>query len=272
MKITCNRRDDILKRKAEYEADYNSRKARHDEQQDAYYRAERDVAELVESEVRSRLDAFRALQFDIRADRGRWGSGGMMIRIQCNENNKFDDDVALSWSYNVEMGKEGNVTKESSSWSGLKATTEAQMESLVQTVEALKYLNSVDWSVVLNKQMPKYKDYVTESDPQYDKDKPNFERELFEADLEEAIGANAIVKGKAGEPSGFRNGIEIYYMIHKETPAQYAVSEALGYRVDAIIAEQGKEAGIASVRDGYQYRIKKDKFAELVSNPIQIIK
>lgn len=271
MKITCNRRDDIIKRRDEYEADYNARKARHEEKREAFYKAERDATSLIEEEVGAQLSTYRALQFDIHASRGRWGSDGMMIRIQCNENTKFNDNVALSWSYNVEVDKDGNITKESSSWSGLKATTPEQMESLVQTVEALKYLNSVDWQTVLNKEMPKYDDYFTEPSPSR-KDRPNFEKELFEADLEDAVGANVIVKGVAGPSSGFRQGVQLYFMIHKETPAQYVVSEEWGSKVDQVIAEQGKEAGIELVRNGYQYRIKKDNFQNLLSNPIEMIK
>lgn len=271
MKITCNRRDDIIKRRDEYEADYNAKQERYEAQREAFYRAERDVTSLVEEEVGAQLRTYPALQFNIHASRGRWGSGGMSIRIQCNENNKFDDNVALSWSYDVELNKAGEVTKESSSWSGLKATTPEQMESLVQTVEALKYLNSVDWATVLNKKLPEYDDYFKEPSPSR-RDRPNFERELFEADLEEAVGQPVIVKGNAGPSSGFREGVQLYYMIHKETPAQYVVSEAWGAKVDQIIAEEGKDAAIAHVKDAYQYRIKKDNFQKLVSNPIEMIK
>lgn len=271
MKITCNRRDDIIKRRDEYEADYNARKQKHDEQYEQYRRAEYDVLHLVEEEVGAQLASFRSLQFDIRANRGRWGSGGMSIYILCNENTKFSDDVALAWRYEVELDKAGDVTKESSSWSGLKATTEAQMQSLIETVEALKYLNSVDWATVLNKELPKYDDYVTEHEPSR-RERPNFERELFEADLAEAVGTDAIVKGKAGPSSGYRQGVTIYYMIHKETPAQYAVSEYWGGQVDETLANEGKEAAINLVKNGYQYRIKKETLEQLISSPIEIIK
>lgn len=271
MKILSNKRDDILKRRDEYEADYKAKQERYEVQKDAFYRAEHDVTSLVEEEVGAQLRTYSALQFDIHVSRGRWSSGGMMIRIQCNENTKFEDNVALCWSYNVEVNKAGEVTKESSSWSGLKATTPEQMESLVQTVEALKYLNSVDWATVLNKELPEYDDYFKEPSPTRI-NRPNFERELFEADLEEAVGQPVLVKGEAGPSSGFREGVEIYYIIHRETPAQYVVSEAWGSKVDQIIAEEGKDAAIEYVRSSYQYRIKKDNFQKLVSDPIQLIK
>ena len=271
MKITCNSRDDILKRREQYEADYAAWQERYNAQSDAFSAAERDVTSLIEQEVGAQLSHYSALQFDIRVQRGRYGSGGLSIYILCNENNKFDDNVALSWRYEVELNKKGELTKESSSWSGLKATTPEQMESLVQTVEALKYLNSVDWATVLDKKMPEYDEYITERMPSR-RDRPNFEKELFEADLEEAVGQPVIVKGKAGPSSGFREGVQLYYMIHKETPAQYVVSESWSDKVDQIIAEAGKDAAIAHVKDAYQYRIKKDNFQKLVSNPIEMIK
>lgn len=271
MKITCNRRDDIIKRRDEYEARFNESKERYEAQYSDYRKARNDVTSLIEEEIKAQLNRFSALDFGITAMEGRWGTGGIEVSIQCNQNTKFNDDVALAWNYGVQLTKDGEVIKESSSWSGLKATTSAQLESLTQTLEALKYLNSVDWSKALNRDMPKYDDYVTDKMPTRT-DRPDFESELFEADIEEAVGAPVLIKGFAGPSSGFRQGVEVYYMIHKETPTQYLVSEAWAPRVDSIIDEEGKEAGMDKVREGNEYRIKKSNFRNLVKNPLTLIK
>lgn len=270
MKITASKRDDILKRKAEYEADYAARESRYNAQKDAYYAAEDSITDSIEAEVMSQLKQFDLLEFQVSAGRN-YRNCGVRIRILCNENTKFKDTVALAWSYNVSLNEEGQVLKESSSWSGLKATTVEQMESLVQTVEALKYLNSVDWAVVLNKDLSKLKDYITEDNPAYDRNKPNFDRELLEADVEDLIGEPVLVKGLASPASGYRSGVPVYYMIHKATPKQYEVSSVWVDSIDDIIQQSGKSAGIQIVKDSSMYRISKDKLFDLLKTPIETI-
>lgn len=267
MKITCNRRDDVIKRRDEYEADYNAKQKRYAAQREAFYRAERDVTSLVEEELGAQLRTYPALQFDIHASRGRWGSGGISIRIQCNENNKFDDNVALSWSYDVELDKAGEVTKESSSWSGLKATTPEQMESLVQTVEALKYLNSVDWATVLNKQLPEYDDYFKEPSPSR-RNRPNFEQELVEADLEDAVGTDKLVIGKATNATGFRG--KGYYLLLKETPSQYVTIFIPDYYLSNMLSNNTLDNVISSVKENWSScRILKNKVTEIFGKEVQ---
>lgn len=267
MKITCNRRDDVIKRRDEYEADYAAKQERYESQRQAFYKAEQDVTSLIEEEVGAQLNRFSALNFDIRASRGRWGSGGMGIRIQCNENNKFDEDSALSWSLDVELDKNGKVTKESSSWSGLKATTPAQLESLSQTLEALKYLNSVQWDVVLNKEMPNYDDYFTEPSPSR-RDRPNFEQELVEADLEDAVGTNKLVRGKATNATGYRG--EGYYLLLKETPTQYVTIFIPDYYLSNMLSRDTLDNVISSVKDNWSScRILKSKLTEIFGKEIQ---
>lgn len=270
MKITASKRDDILKRKAEYEADYAARESRYNAQKAAYYSAENSITDLVEAEVMSQLKHFDLLEFLVSAERN-YRNDGVKIRIQCNESAMFKDTVALAWSYNVALSKDGQVIKESSSWSGLKATTVEQMESLVQTVEALKYLNSVDWAVVLDKKLPEFDDYVTEDNPAYDRNKPNFDRELMEADVEDLIGEPVLVKGLASPASGYRSGVPVYYMIHKATPKQYEVSSVWVDHIDDIIQQSGKSAGIQRVKDSSMYRISKDKLFDLLETPIETI-
>lgn len=267
LKIQASKRDDILKQKAEYEADRDARKARYEEQEARFYQAEYDVTSLIEEEVMHQLDKFKALQFDVRVSRGMWGNGGLSIRIECNENNKFDDDVALSWNYNVNLTKDGEVQKESSSWSGLKATTEAQLESLTQTLEALKYLNKVDWATVLNKEMPKYKDYITEDDPTYDRDKPNFDQMLLEADLEDVVGTDTLVKGEATPSTGYRG--QGYYLILKETPAQYVAIFIPDYYFYNLLENMTSDQLISSVKNNWKpIRIPKNKVIEIFGKEV----
>lgn len=269
MNITCNRRDEILKQKAEWEAERDAAQAKHDEEEQSFYQAEYEVTSVVKDELEHQLSKFRALQFDVSVQRGGYRKKGLHVRVECNEHNKFDDDVALSWNYNAELDKDGNVLKETSSWSGLKATTTSQMESLTQTLEALKYLNSVDWSVVLDKEMPKYKDYFTQDMSKFYREQPNFDKMLMEADIEENIGKDVLLVGAGSiNQRGYPIG-KAYYMILKETPSQYEIVKIPGYSLDdddvdiKSIVEKNKK---------YSYRVRKDKLIELLNKPIETMK
>ena len=268
MKITCNRRDDILKQKSEYEAKRAERQARYDEQSKRFYQAENDITSMVEDEIKHQLSRFKALNFYVSVDRGRWRTPGLRVRVECNEDEKFNDNVALAWNYNANLNEDGEVEKETSSWSGLKATTADQLESLTETLEALKYLNSVDWATVLNKEMPKYKDYITEEDPRFDSDKPDFDRMLMEADIEECIGKDVLLKGYASiNQRGYGLGTA-YYMILKETPSQYQVVKIPGY---AVNNEEYNLKDVVEQSKNYSERMRKDKLIQLLNNPIETL-
>lgn len=267
MKITCNRRDEILKQKAEWEAERDARQAKYDEQEQRFRQAEYDVTSVVENEIKSQLSKFTALQFDVRVDRARFGGEGLYIRVVCNENNKFSEDSALSWSYQASF-EDGQVKKETSSWSGLQATTEKQMESLTQTLEAIRYLNSVDWSSLLNKEMPNYKDYFTETNPSFDRNEPDFDKMLMEADIEECIGKDILIKGTNSIDSrGYFRGTA-YYMILKETPTQYLVAKIPGYIVDS---DEYDTKTYVEKNKGYADRVKKENLIRLLNQPIETV-
>ena len=194
MRITASKREDILRRKSEYEANRAASRAKFEEQFNAYSTAEDNIFEAVKSNVMQLLKGFDLLEFDVSVDRRFRSHLGVSIR--CNDRKHSDPNSSLTWSYDVILTKDGEVQKETSSWSGLQATTESQLASLTQTLEALKQLNKIDWATLLNVTLPKYSDYVTEPFAEYDRNAPDFDRELIEADIEEAIGTNVLIKGQ----------------------------------------------------------------------------
>lgn len=268
MKITCTKREDIIKQREAYEADRAARQARHDEQERKYDEAEDAITSAVANEIKSQLSKYSVLHFDVEVDRNNWRLPGLRIRVLCNERNLFDDDTALAWNYDVKLDESGNVNKESSSWSGLKATTKAQLESLTQTLDALKYLNSVDWATLLNKELPKYADYVTESDPRYDRDVPNFDYMLMEADIEECIGKDILLKGYSSIDQQGHEAGSAYYMILKETPSQYQVVRIPGY----VVNNEGYDLkDVVKRGKNYPERMRKDKLIQLLNQPIETL-
>lgn len=228
MKITANKRDDILRRKAEYEEkkaafdqDMNDRRSR-------LRKAEQDIMDPVKKKLEDALSHYSALQFDVRVERD-WkysfkstekeNPDTLAVRIQCNENNKFSEDVALSWEYNAKIGKDGEVIRETGSWSGLKAATEAQMKSLRQTVAALEYLNDLDWKSLIDVAMPTYQDYY--GDAPKEPEKEDFDSELMYADLEEIIGQDKVVEVENwGETCPYR-GARLWLKLTGQTASQY---------------------------------------------------
>lgn len=260
MKILAGRREDILRRKADYEARLEEYNKKSKEQSDRFRKAEQDVLEPVRSEVLDRLSKYSALSFDVRAKRN-WSSRGrgegIEVRVECDEHRKFEDDSALSWDYTVSLNADGEVTSETGSWSGLKATTKEQLTSLRQTVDALEELNNMDWKSLLDKTMPDYKDYY---DPDLRKpDREDFEEELKAADLEELVGQNKFIEVEPFESSGYRG--PIYLKLIRETPSQYEVMIAPQYVVD-----EGRLAEFNESHSKYTQRVRKSSVKPKIRN------
>lgn len=272
MKITCSKRDDILKRKEAYEKDYNERKARHDEQYNSYKRAVQNVFSGVERAV---TEAIGESTEDIEVYVSHHGLNEISCNIKGNNRDIFNKGKALSWTYTARISEAGEVTKETSSWSGLQATTPEQLDSLRETLRILEIINSLDWATILSVEMPDWKAMVTESDPNYDRDKPDFDRELMEADIEEAIGANKLIKCVGGSKN-YRG--EIYAGIVSETPSMYTIFDfpvryaqpnsdgTYGWKNHATLRD------LVAEQQGYAYRVKKDNFINnMVERPLEII-
>ena len=195
-RITASKRDEVLQRKAQYDADLKAYNRRQAESRKNMRAAEDDIIEPLKQYFDMEFADLDALTFEYRIESDWLGHGeaeGIRVHIQCNEHNKFAKDVALAWSYDVRLNsKTGEVVKESSSWSGLSATTPEQMRSLEQTVEALKILNSMDWKAIMSVRMPKYSDFYDFSDK--GPERMNFRQELSDATITDAIGTNTWVK------------------------------------------------------------------------------
>lgn len=193
MKILAGRREEVLRRKEEYDKQmdaYNEDMARRGmkKRQD-----EDNIMAPLRDKLESDLSKFNLLNFDIDLRRGyNFGHGDretdnyIEVNIRCNEFNKSDEKVALSWSYEVGLDKEGNVENETSSWSGLKATTADQLESLKQTVQALEFLNNIDWEEAIRVTFPDWKTYYEDAPKQ--PERFDHAQELAIATLEDVLG------------------------------------------------------------------------------------
>lgn len=272
MKITASRKDEILQRKAKYEEDLAAYNARHDESDRRYTAALNDVMNPVQQYLERKLSRYSALQFDVRVNTNyKFGRGteGLRVDINCNDRVKFEDTVALAWSFAVELDSDGNVLKSTSSWSGLKATTEEQLTSLRQTLAALEWLNDADWSEILDKTLPNFYDYYDRNDKRPERE--DFDQQLKEAEIEEMIGENkAILVTNWGESCPYRVG-QVYVQILGETPSQYRISCVPSYRYFNRSDDDAKQKAIESFATGNGYECRVRKSSIHVVDPIDTI-
>lgn len=262
MKITCTKRDDILKRKSEYEADRASRQSKYDAQYRKYLEEDGRREEKIRNDV---IGAIGETSLDLTVDViGRF-EHKYEIRVS-DEDDKFNEDKALSWDWKVYLDKNGDVKKESSSWSGMNAVTAKNLSNLKEIVRVLEILNNIDFKMLLEDiRPPRYQDYVTENNPKYET-APDFDRELMEADIEDCIGTR---KGILGTGSKFYRG-NVYHFIQRETPSSYNMWDIPAYYVeknDGSLSDLFEKYNDA----GSNYNMRKDKFFETIEKPIKIV-
>jgi len=202
MKITASRRDDIERRRAEYDAETAKYNAIVEEGKENYRQASRAQRSAIEKEV-SELIGATSLPLEIRADEtyvkgGKGFQMGWKVLVRANESTKFDDNTALAWSWEVELDADGNLLKDSSSWSGLKACTPAQIADLEESVRVIKLLNDIDWNTVLDKAVLDYEDFLDKEASAKLADRkaarPDFEKEILNDELEDMLGGNVAIK------------------------------------------------------------------------------
>lgn len=198
MKITkilaASRREDLIKQRDEYDAETKKYADRVSEGEKNLSSKLKEQRVDMEKKI-SDLIGSTSLDLEIYADP--WGSftnEGWSVRVKANDRNKFDDNVALSWSWEAKLGSKGEVDKESGSWSGLKAITPEQIADLEESVRVIKILNNMNWEEVLNSPKAKFEDYVPEdaqkAASERRRNRPDFEKDIEEAEIEEAVGGN----------------------------------------------------------------------------------
>lgn len=292
--VAARNRDEIIRRRDEYQSDYEAKKKQHDEEYSNYQRAQHTVLAGVENIVRDMLKNVSAkLNLEIYAEED-WNytsdTTGVKISVKSNEHDVHNKDKALSWNWSVKLNNDGDIVKDSGSWSGLNAVTEENLESLRLSVEALEILNHADWHTILKVELPKWEEYVKTKVPT--NKAAEFRQELEEADLEEAIENRSFIKGLKNSGRMYRG--DVYYLILSQSPKQYKVVECPTSYVDTMkagepigLTEKGfittnpesivnqftKLSEIANYCADrlYSYGLRKDNFMNAIAHPIEII-
>lgn len=219
--VEAGRREDIIKQRDEWDAAHAQAEEQQKEEDRRFREAQDAVMEPIKQEIEQGMAKFDRLNTRVDVDT-RWGGRNrgetIAVRIKVNEWEQSHDSVSLAWGMDIRVDPgDGSIVRETNSWSGLKATTAEQLEDLRQTLDALEYLNSIDWATLLNKKLPDYADFYKTYVPS---DRPNFEQQLQELDLQELVGSNKALLCQNWESSGFR-GSQVWVQLIRETPSGY---------------------------------------------------
>lgn len=185
------RRREIDQQAQKYNAERDIKKNEYDAQMDNYMRVVRNI----EDNARSNLEQVLPYSdlIDIRVSRDYDWRGGMpYLSVKISYDLNKTKNQSLAWSYSVGLDSDGNIKKESNSWSGLNAVTQEQLDDLEKSIEILKKLNIIDWKSILKTDVPSVKDYVTTKTLP----KKDFTFEQFNADLEDFVGQDVIFISK----------------------------------------------------------------------------
>lgn len=238
-----NADNDIRTKKAQYDEDYgNWRKAIY------------EVANSIKDEIAEAIgEVSIPLEIDVKPG---FMSKGYEVTIRNSDNPH--DDQALNWNWSASINKQGEIKKESGSWSGLTAISAENIDNLKESVRVLEILNSMDFVKILSRAMPKDSDYITHEYPTNDdiQRKNALTAELFEAEINEVMENGNWIKLKDGQGKYYRR--DAYIRILSESPKMYKVAEEFGDRISPESA-------------GYDYSIRKEKLESIIQKPFDIL-
>lgn len=258
---------DIKRRQDEFESEFNSKKETYDKKYNEYRSARDAAADEITQEIRrySKLDSFSTLKDDVRIIAEPDWDDGFNIIIR-DEDHTNDKNKALSWHFSVKLDDEGNVKKDSGSWSGLNVTTPETIQNLREIAEYLNVISNLDWSVILRRPIPKYMDYMKNVDnPAYTMKRPNFEQEKLKVEIDSLVGSSKAILGDNYDGS-FYTGSKVYYLIKSGSSSQYTVA-FLPESIDSN--PRWKDQAIEDTK--YTKRISIDKLIKLIDKPIKTI-
>lgn len=266
MKIYASRADDLKAKRSALIDEIRENNAKSRAEEEAYDKAEDELFDPIIDAVKKMFSNYPSLDAEVK---GQFSFGSKAtIKIYVNERNLHDDSSALAWNYQISLDPNtGEVSKESGSWSGLKATTEEQLDSLRQTLSALEDLQKMDWTRLLNVKRPKYSDFVKTGRRNESQEVGQLDSEILEAEIEDIMGQNVAVKtgnfpGSVTGATRDRNEKRGYFYItfDRETPSQYQITEYR--RTDGDNGDFSK---------GYTHRVKKSSVLKGIFVPLETV-
>lgn len=251
--IRETRRDDIIKSRDEWDKQFELDNAAYDSQWDDYNDAEYQICEKVKNEILKSLGGLRddRLKIDVSLT-SHFGNANVRFRFGA----PFDKVTSLCWDATISIDKDGQVKKETGSYSGLEAYTPELIKDLKKSTNIIECIMDMDWETILGnaqKDKPKYDDYIKTTRPSR-KDRPDFETQLIQTSIEDIIGTTTLISCSAPPSSNYRAGTCGVCQIVGETPQTYRVRFVTNYN----LAEIKKD--ISKLNDLDICGVKKDTF------------
>lgn len=253
--IRCARPVADVKRELEQvDNDIRTKKAQYDEEASKWRDAIYEVANSIKEEIAEDIgEVSIPLEIDVKPG---FMSKGYEVTIRNSDNPH--DDQALNWNWNASIDEQGEVKKESGSWSGLTAISAENIDNLKESVRVLEILNNMDFSKILSRSMPEASDYIMHGYPTKDdmQRKDELTTELFESEMNEIMESGNWIKLKDGQGKYYRR--DAYIRILSESPKMYKVAEEFGSRISPESA-------------GYDYNIRKEKLESIIQKPFDVL-
>lgn len=259
------RRREIDQQAQKYNVERDAKKNEYDAQMGNYRRVVRNI----EDNVRSNLEQVLPYSdlIDIRVSRDySWSSGEPYLSVKISYDLNKTKNQSLAWSYSVGLDRDGNIKKESNSWSGLNAVTQEQLDDLEKSIEILKKLNIIDWESIVKTDVPSVVDYVTTKTlPEKD-----FTFEQFNADLEDFVGQDVIFISKYLKSEnyyGSRYGYIIKRLTNKRVEYVPIYDPIVRLKNNKDYTNYIKEQS----QEGYTETMSKEKLLKALGNDYTII-
>lgn len=253
--IRCARPVADVKRELEQvDNDIRTKKAQYDEESSKWRDAIYEVANSIKEEIAEDIgEVSIPLEIDVRPG---FLSHGYEVTIKNSDNPH--DDQALNWNWNATIDEQGEVKKESGSWSGLTAISAENIDNLKESVRVLEILNNMDFSKILSRTVPDASDYILHGYPTKDdtQRKDELTKELFESEMNEVMESGNWIKLKDGQGKYYQR--DAYIRILSESPKMYKVAEEF-------------RSKISSESAGYDYNIRKEKLKSIIQEPFDIL-
>lgn len=192
MKIMCDRLSDLIEKRNELINRYDQQLETNTIQDRKYQDAKEAVLAPIQQYLDHELSKFDLIKFNTYIHYSEANNTAECIIT--NKVGGYTNKIALIWTINIVVDiQTGEVKKESNSWHGLQACTSDQIEYLQQCVDAIKFINNLDWFELFNRQYPNYSDYFGQLE---DIDIHQYDNEIFKEELKRFQESRTLLRGK----------------------------------------------------------------------------
>lgn len=252
-------RSEILARMKAYDEDRDARKA-------AYYRECNEYGKkLLTASNSIYRSILLGLGLHVHTDKLRVhirNVSNYSTTVEVRYTNSQDEEVALAWKMTITYHSRTNETEISTgSLSSLSCNSKELVADLNTSAEILYRLNDMNWQeVIVNAtDIIPCKSDIIKTEYNEDEERPDFEKELLECDLDEAANHSIWFKLLPKEGKIEKSSNNIYVKVEKVTPSMYTVTEGVYDSTFKTIWTVGS------------YSIRKDRLLKKLENPTIII-